>query len=187
MSENRPAVHAGDGCVIWITGLSGSGKSTLAKMLHARIRRHTPAVVLVDGDVFRSVFMASSTYSNHDRKRVAQDIGRLCKFLSDQGLIVVCAAMGLFHEVQQWNRENYARFFEVYLHADLDVLATRKELYRKARTGEVTNVVGVDLPYEAPLHPDFTIDTGSIDLAALESKSDEILARSNCVRGEARR
>jgi len=32
-------------------------------------------------------------------------------------------------------------------------------MYKKARAGEIKNFTGLDDPYEAPLNPDFVVDT----------------------------
>jgi sulfate adenylyltransferase len=34
-----------------------------------------------------------------------------------------------------------------------------KGMYAKARRGEITGFTGIDDPYEAPLHPELTLDT----------------------------
>jgi adenylylsulfate kinase len=53
-------------------------------------------------------------------------------------------------------------FIEIYCMAPLEVCEARdvKGLYRRARTGEVKEFTGVSSPYEAPLNPELTVDTG---------------------------
>ena len=57
-----------------------------------------------------------------DRRRNAERICRLCRFLDAQGIDVVCAILSLFHESQEWNRKHYSRYFEVYLDVPMDEL-----------------------------------------------------------------
>ena len=40
-----------------------------------------------------------------------------------------------------------------------------KGLYKKARAGEIPNFTGISSPYEAPEHPEVTIDTTGKSLA----------------------
>ena len=47
------------------------------------------------------------------------------------------------------------------MNTPLDVAEQRdsKGLYKKARRGEIPNFTGIDSPYEAPINPDFEVDT----------------------------
>ena len=84
----------------------------------------------------------------------AYRISRLAA-LAAQGIHVVCATMSLFPEIWDWNRANIRRYFEVYLRVPLATLEHRdaKGLYRRARSGELAGVVGVDLPVGEPPGP----------------------------------
>lgn len=59
-----------------------------------------------------------------------------------------------------WNRKNFDRYFEIYIRASIDFLASRetKGLYAGARRGEIPDVVGVDIPWHEPQHADLVID-----------------------------
>ena len=52
-------------------------------------------------------------------------------------------------------------FIEVWCHASADDCAARdyKGLYEKARRGEITNLTGVNDPYEEPEDADLVLDT----------------------------
>ena len=45
--------------------------------------------------------------------------------LDAEGLIVVCATMSLFHEIQIFNRKSFESYIEVYLDVDMDKLIIR--------------------------------------------------------------
>ena len=49
-------------------------------------------------------------------------------------------------------------FIEVYVNTPLAVCETRdpKGLYKKARAGLISNMTGINSPYEAPLTPSYT-------------------------------
>ena len=54
----------------------------------------------------------------------------------------------------------------MYLSAGVEVCERRdpKGLYAKARAGQIAEFTGVSAPYEPPLAPDLTIDTGTSSL-----------------------
>lgn len=148
------------GHVYWITGLSGTGKTTVAEALRAELLKERRTVILVDGDEVREM-MEMEGFDRESRLKVAHFNARLCRFLAAQGVDVICATISLFHEVQRWNREHIANYHEILLEAPLDVLESRdrKDIYRRARTGELPHVVGIGLAAEYPPHPDFMFIT----------------------------
>ena len=84
---------------------------------------------------------------------------RLCKMLTDQDIDVIIAVIGMRDIYREWNRENFENYFEIYLEVPIEILIARdsKGLYSKALCHEITNVYGIDMPYEAPKYPDVKI------------------------------
>ena len=155
--------------VIWIIGLSGTGKTTLASQVVERIRRSGGKVVLLDGDLIRTLFGNDVDHTVEGRRRNAERLSVLSKFLADQGIHVVAAVLSIFPEWRRWNRENIPGYTEVYLKASMQTLLRRdiKNLYAKAMRGELPNVVGVDIPFPEPENPDLVIEN---DIDRLEFK-----------------
>lgn len=153
------------GIVYWFTGLSGVGKSTLAAEFHKRLSAGPRTAVFLDGDTLREVFGNDLGHTRADRLKSAMRNARLCKFLSEQGLDVVCATISLFHECQDWNRRHIAGYREIYVEASLDVLKARdpKKIYAKASAGEMTDVAGVHFTVETPKSPDIRITNDGSD------------------------
>lgn len=167
--------------VTWIIGLSGAGKTTLASEVVARVRRARQNVVLIDGDVVRDIFGNDLGHSIDDRRRNAERICRLCKFLDDQKIDVVCAILSLFRESRAWNRENIAEYFEVFIDAPVSALVERdpKGIYRKFLSGEITDVAGMDIEFPRPDDAHLVIaNAGQRDelLQHAEAIADRILA-----------
>lgn len=151
------------GRVYWITGLSGTGKTTLANALREKL----PNAVMLDGDDIREM-MELTGYDRDSRLSIARFNARLCRFLSAQGVDVICATISLFHDVQRWNRAHIANYCEIFLEAPISVLEQRdtKDIYRRAHTGELPHVWGIGLKAETPERPDFTFVTdGSIAIS----------------------
>ncbi|TVX93554.1 adenylyl-sulfate kinase [Paenibacillus agilis] len=144
--------------VYWITGLSGAGKSTVAAALYERLKC-IESVVLLDGDSLREVFGDDIGYTYVDRKKSAMRNSRLCKLISDQNISVICATISMFDVVRAWNRENILDYCEIYLNTPMELLYRRdqKKLYSRALLGQITNVLGVDMPFEEPKKPDVVI------------------------------
>ena len=79
--------------VIWITGLSGAGKTTLIQAVAGQVKRNLPELVLLDGDAIRQLFGNDLDYREDSRVIQIKRIQRMAKFLSDQGVVVMVAAL----------------------------------------------------------------------------------------------
>lgn len=158
--------EASSGHVFWITGLSGAGKTTLGRALCSRLHALGRPVIFLDGDALRPVISDDLGHSSANRRRSAMRNARLCRLLATQGLDVVCATISLFHEVQRWNRQNIPGYREIFLRVPMDELRRRdgKGIYAAAQTGDLQNVVGLDLPAEFPEAPDLLLDNHGLDL-----------------------
>ena len=65
-------------------------------------------------------------------------------------------------DLLSWNRDNFESYFEIYIESSIDDLMKRdgKQLYGKAVSGEITDVVGIDIMWQKPLKPDLTVNNG---------------------------
>jgi adenylylsulfate kinase-like enzyme len=142
--------------VIWVTGLSGAGKTTLCVALRDLLKPRLPQLVLLDGDVVREAFGAGLGFKEEDRMVQIGRMQRLARILSDQGQIVLVAALYSHPDLLAWNRENIKDYFEIYLRAPLKLVQDRdsKGLYH----GKAKDVVGVDIPWREPAHADLVIE-----------------------------
>lgn len=149
--------------VIWITGLSASGKTTLSKAFEKKFRPTIPNLVLLDGDVIRQLYGNDLGHSEADRAIQIKRIQTIAYFLEQQSILVVVAALYAHDDLLKHNRKLFKQYFEVYLEADIELLKTReaKGLYKKALNKEIENVVGVDIPWNAPVNPDLTFNMSS--------------------------
>ena len=146
--------------VVWIIGMSGTGKTTVATEVVENIRRSKSNVVLLDGDLIRTLFKNDVDHTINGRRKNAERMSVLSKFLADQDINVVAAVLSIFPEWQRWNRENISEYVEVYIKTSMNVLRLRdiKNLYGRAERGEISNVVGVDIPFPEPENPDLVIE-----------------------------
>lgn len=158
------------GRVYWVTGLAGAGKTTLGLILREEIIRNTGlAPVFIDGDEIRAAFGNKFGYEEADRRELAFSYSRLCNLFSKQGFDVICCTISMFHDVRDWNRENFVNYKEIYLEVDEQELKARnqKQLYTKNLSDELT-VVGLNSSFEAPRKADLTIqNNGKKELGEL--------------------
>ena len=146
--------------VIWIIGLSGSGKTTIGRELAKKLREYGRKLVFMDGDILRKIMGNDLGHTIEDRRKNADRVCRLCQHLNDSGIDVIFSILSLFSESREWNRQNIAQYFEIYLKASLDAVKRRdpKGLYKKEFSGEIRNVAGIDIPFKEPENPDLIIE-----------------------------
>jgi len=146
--------------IIWLIGMSGTGKTTIGRELWQNLRDESHPTVFLDGDILRDVWGDSLGYTVEARAKNAHRISHLCRMLDVQGFNVVACVLSIFPEWLNWNREHFSNYFEVFIDTPLEVLETLddKGLYAKARRGELSNVVGIDIPFPVPACPDLAID-----------------------------
>ena len=146
--------------VIWLVGMYASGKSTLAEEIKGILEKENNNVLVLNGGDIRQILGGDLSYSLEDRKRNAERVSRICKYLSDQGMVVICAILSIFEETRKWNRDNIDRYHEVFVDVSLNNLLLRdtKHVYRKALNGEAEHVVGVDIEFLKPRNPNIVID-----------------------------
>jgi adenylylsulfate kinase-like enzyme len=144
---------------IWLTGLSSTGKSSVARELHALLAARGVTPVLLDGDQLRDALPWRTGYGREERLGLARFYGRLACAFAQQGHVVICSTVSLFHEVQEWNRAHIPGYFEVWLRAPAAELELRDHSGdRQVYTGARGAVVGHELTPEFPRAPDLVID-----------------------------
>ncbi|MCZ6589497.1 MAG: adenylyl-sulfate kinase [Alphaproteobacteria bacterium] len=155
--------------VLWFTGLSGSGKSTLAMALEQQLFDQGYQVYVLDGDNVRGGLNANLGFSPEDRAENIRRVGEVAALLADAGIIVITAFISPYRADRERARAAAGDgFHEIYIEADLETCEARdpKGLYKRARSGDITEFTGVSAPYEAPAKPDLVIDTAANDVDA---------------------
>ena len=73
--------------------------------------------------------------------------------------------------VREAHEEAGLAFVEVFVDASLEVCEQRdpKGLYARARAGEISDMTGLDSPYEAPENPDLRLDSEGTSVEKLAS------------------
>lgn len=159
--EERSQIKDQKPCILWFTGLSGSGKSTIANAVESRLLELKKHTYLLDGDNIRMGLNKGLTFTDEDRIENIRRIGEVSRLFVEAGTIVLTAFISPFQKERDTVRSLVKKneFIEVFIDTPLEVCESRdpKELYQKARKGEIPNFTGISSPYEAPTKPDIHI------------------------------
>ncbi len=166
--EDRERLNGHPGKVIWFTGLSGSGKSTIANAFEKELHAQGKRTYILDGDNIRQGLNKDLGFTDADRVENIRRVAEVAKLLMDAGLIVMTAFISPFRAERELAREliGTERFIEVFVDTPLDVCEQRdpKGLYKKARSGQLPNMTGINSPYESPLNPTCILSLNKISL-----------------------
>ena len=148
--------------------MSGSGKSTLANAVHAKLFDSGIKSYVLDGDNIRHGLCQDLGFSAKDREENIRRIGHVAYLFLDAGMIVLTAFVSPFRSDRDKVRslmakDNEEDFIEVYCKANVEECERRdtKGLYKKAKAGIIKDFTGISSPYEEPLSPELSIETGS--------------------------
>src|SRR6266478_388445 len=153
------------GAVVWLTGLSGAGKSTIAQSLERDLFHRGMDTYVLDGDNIRHGLNSNLGFSPDDRVENIRRVSEVAKLMADAGTVVITAFISPYRMDRRRAREialeGNAEFIEVFVDAPLEVCEARdpKNLYKKARAGEIREFTGIDAPYEAPEDPEIVVHT----------------------------
>jgi len=151
-----------NGFTLWLTGLPRAGKSTVAGLVAGRMRAQgIERIELLDGDEVREGLCRDLGFSRADREENIHRITFVSKVLTRNGVVVIVAAISPYRESRERAREEIQSFVEVWCKASVESCAARdyKGLYEKAMRGEITNLTGVNDPYEEPEDADLVLAT----------------------------
>lgn len=154
------------GMMLWFTGLSGSGKSTVAIALERELHSRGLLCRILDGDNIRSGINNNLGFSAEDRVENIRRIAEVGRLFVDTGIITIAAFISPNNQLREMAAEIIGKddFVEVFVSTPLEECEKRdvKGLYAKALRGEIKNFTGISAPFEAPEHPDITLDTSKL-------------------------
>jgi len=175
MENGSATPQIGAGLTVWFTGLSSAGKSTISKAVYEKLWARGYKVEWLDGDAVRQNLSKGLGFSKEDRDENVRRIGFVAELLTRNGVIALVSLISPYRRVREEVRRRIGNFIEVYVRAPLDVCEQRdvKGLYRRARSGELHGMTGVDDPYEPPLVPEVECRT---DLETAAESTAKVVA-----------
>jgi adenylylsulfate kinase len=120
---------------------------------------------VLDGDNIRHGLNSNLGFAPEDRVENIRRVSEVAKLMADAGNVVITAFISPYRADRQRARsiamEGNAEFIEVFVDAPLEVCEERdpKNLYKKARAGEIREFTGIDAPYESPVDPEIVVQT----------------------------
>ncbi len=185
--RRRHDIFGQQGATLWLTGLSGAGKSTLAFLLEYLLSEDGYKTYVLDGDNVRHGLNSNLGFSAQDREENIRRIGEVSKLFADAGMIVICSFISPFRTdratVRHIHQQADLPFIELFVDTPLDVCEQRdaKQLYARARRGEIVEFTGISSPYERPERAELVLTTQTSPREAAE-KVMEYLRANNIVR-----
>ncbi|MEO7932237.1 MAG: adenylyl-sulfate kinase [Chthoniobacterales bacterium] len=168
-----------NGSVIWLTGLSASGKSTLAHALQRILSQRKMHAYVLDGDNIRCGLSSDLDFSPEGRVENIRRVSEMAALMADAGVITIVALISPYRidrgRARKIITDSGSRFIEIYVNAPLSVCEERdpKNLYKKARAGEIQQFTGIDAPYEEPENCELILHT---NIETIEESISRIIA-----------
>lgn len=162
--------------VLWFTGLSASGKTTLALGLEQRLFARGYLVYVLDGDNLRKGLNSDLGFKPEDRAENIRRAGEVAALFADAGFIVITSFISPYRTERERARMAAGEaFHEIYVAADLATCERRdpKGLYRRARSGAISDFTGISAPYEPPEAAELIVDTARL---SVEESLDRLTA-----------
>jgi adenylylsulfate kinase len=186
ITKGERRIQNGHGsCVLWFTGLSGSGKSTIANAFSSYLYEQGINEYVLDGDNIRHGLNKDLGFSDEDRAENIRRIGEVAKLFVDSGTIVTTAFISPFRSDRNQVRSLFEKgeFIEIFVDCPIDECERRdpKQLYAKARRGEIKDFTGIDSPYEEPLEPELTIQSHKVTIEEAVKEIIDYLVSKNMI------
>jgi adenylylsulfate kinase len=161
--QRRENLNGHRSFILWFTGLSSSGKSTIAHEVEERLYQRGCRTFVFDGDNVRHGLNSDLAFSKEDRRENIRRIGEICKLFTEAGIISLTAFISPYRKDRDRIRSlvKHGDFIEIYCHCSLNECERRdtKNLYTRAKTGDVKEFTGISSPYEKPEDPEIIVDT----------------------------
>jgi adenylylsulfate kinase-like enzyme len=160
------------GFVVWVTGMRKAGKSLLAARLVERFQGSGRPAVLIDEGGEAKILVDGLGPLKDAQATSARRLGFVAKGVAHAGGVAVVAALSPYRDAREALRKELRRFAEVFVDCPMEKLMERDRegLYKKAMNLEVTQVPGIDLPYEPPAHAEAVVrsDQGTVDAEVVQ-------------------
>lgn len=154
--------------VIQFTGLSGAGKTTLSFAIKQDLTTKGYKVVVLDGDELRKTISIDLGFSEKDRLEHLKRVADLADAISAD--FVLIAVINPYEVGRQIFKEQCGAKL-IWLRCQISILRQRdtKGLYRRAflptnDPDRLSNLTGVNAPFEEPIHADLIVDTDQLEV-----------------------
>lgn len=162
-SAERAAQKLQTPMLLWFTGVSGAGKSTIAALVERHFFERGQHTYVLDADTARAGLNADLGFSAADRAENVRRLAECAKLLLDAGLVVLVTCISPYSQGRLAARKLMAehRFIEVFVDTPIALAQQRdpKGLYAKYADGQLSQLAGLDAPYERPQRAELVLNT----------------------------
>ncbi|MEO8584274.1 MAG: adenylyl-sulfate kinase [Flavitalea sp.] len=175
----KPATIKNNRMIIQFCGLSGSGKSTLAIEVKKHFDNQNVNIEIIDGDEYRKFLCRDLGFSKEDRHTNIRRLAFVAGKLAQYHVIPIICAINPYKDIREEVSASYQQVKTIYIKCSLDELIRRdtKGMYSKALLPEndanrISNLSGVNDPFEIPSVPDLVVET---DKESVSESCDKII------------
>ncbi|MEO0478467.1 MAG: sulfate adenylyltransferase subunit CysN [Planctomycetota bacterium] len=162
---------------LWFTGLPRSGKTSTAYALEEALFAKGMQAHVLDGENLRSGLSSDLGFSAEDRWEHQRRAAQVARLQNELGMISMVALVSPISADREQARRIIGedKFVEIHCDAPIEACEERddRDLYARARRGEIDGLTGVDAPYEHPQSADLVLDTVG---QTIEANVERILA-----------
>jgi bifunctional enzyme CysN/CysC len=151
--------------VLWFTGRPGAGKSTVANLVEKKLHSLGKHTYILDGDNLRYGLNRDLGYDDADQVEHIRRIAEMANILVEAGIIVMVPVVSPFGNERQMARGIFeaGEFVEIFIDTPPEICEQRDTsgVYQKVRSGELSNIAGIDAAYQPPETPEFSFAGGT--------------------------
>jgi adenylylsulfate kinase len=161
--------------ILWMMGPTSSGKTTLAQTYLRYLKENGVPAIHFDGDEIRDLFGDDHGFSSKDRLKVVGTLVYLANKARDSGLNVIVSALTAHDDARLYVKKNAKNLLVLFVDCSIATCSKRdpKGLYKQAKEGKISTLIGFNSPYQPPKNPDIVINTDSYELSACLQKLTE--------------
>jgi len=163
--------------IIQFCGLSGSGKTTLARNAKKFFESKNVDIEVIDGDEYRKFLCSDLGYSRQDRNTNIRRLAFVAGRLSQYKIIPIICAINPYEDIRMEVTKSYDDVKTIFIKCSLEELVRRdpKGMYARAHLaeghpGRISNLSGVNDPFEVPAYSDLIIETDKETVAESTQK-----------------
>jgi bifunctional enzyme CysN/CysC len=171
-AEKRAQIKDQKPLVLWFTGFYQSGKSDISNALEQSLHQLGRHTMILNGDNMRHGLCKDLGFSPTDRIENIRRVSQVANLMADSGLIVLCSFVSPYALDRAMARDIIGdRFVEIFVDTPLETCIENDDtgLYNQAKEGKISEVTGINSPYEVPENPDIHLKTSE------QSMSDMVL------------
>jgi adenylylsulfate kinase len=171
--------------ILLFCGLSGAGKSTLAEKVRHKLASEDIFIEIIDADEYRQRLFKDLGYSMEDRFENVRRLGFIANKFSSHNIITIISAINPYDAIRKELLRTYKNVKVVHIDCEIDVLIGRdtKGLYKRALLPEghpdkLSNLTGINDPFEAPVSPDLYINTDTMGIKECVNEIKSFIVRN---------